>query len=146
MTLKAFSCGLALIAALSSGGTVQAADVKILASNSVRTTLEDIAPLFTRASRHTVALGFGTSAQVAKLMMAGETADLVVITPEEVDQLIKAGRLVGGSRVDIARSLMGVAVRAGAPHLDIGTPDAFRRTPEAAAAMRARGLEPGSGP
>src|SRR6185436_5511597 len=49
----------------------QAAEVKVLASNSVRTMLEDIAPLFARASGHTVTLGFGTSAQVAKRVAAG---------------------------------------------------------------------------
>ena len=74
MKLNGF--GLALIAALSSGGAVQAAEVKVLASNSVRTMLEDIAPLFARASGHKVTLGFGTSAQVAKRMLAGEAADL----------------------------------------------------------------------
>jgi ABC-type molybdate transport system substrate-binding protein len=63
MNLKGL--GLALVATLSWGSTVPAADVKVLASNSVRTMLEDIAPLFERASGHTVTLGFGTSAQVA---------------------------------------------------------------------------------
>lgn len=128
MKRQSFSCGLALIAVLSSGGTVQAAEVKVLASNSVRTMLADITPLFERASGHKVTLGFGTSSQVAKRMLSGESADLVVITPEEVDQLSKAGKVVAGSRVDIARSLMGVGVRAGTTHPDIGTPEALKRT------------------
>ena len=127
MTPKRFAYALALITALSWGGIVQAADVKVLASNSVRTVLADIAPLFERAKGHKVTLGFGTSAQVAKRMLAGEVADLLVVTPEVVDELAKAGKLAGLS-VAIARSLMGVGVRAGAPHPDISTPDALRRT------------------
>jgi molybdate transport system substrate-binding protein len=125
MKLKGFS--LALIAAFLWGGAVQAAEVKVLASNSVRTMLEDVAPLFTRASGHKVTLSFGTSSQVAKRMLAGEAVDLAVITPEEVDQLTKAGKLIGPG-VAVARSLMGVGVRAGAPRPDIGTPDALKRT------------------
>ncbi len=133
MTLDRF--GLALIAALSFGSAVQAAEVKVLASNSVRTMLEDIAPLFEQARGHKVTLGFGTSSQIAKRVMSGEPFDLAVITPAEVDQLTKAGRLASGSSVPIARSLMGVGVRAGAPHPDIATPDALRRTLLAAKAV-----------
>jgi molybdate transport system substrate-binding protein len=125
MAFKAFACGLALAAAVSGGGVVQAAEVKVLASNSVRPMLEDVAPLFARASGHTVALSFGTSAQVAKRMLAGEPADVVVVTPEAIDDLAKQGLI--GARVDIARSLMGIGVRAGAPHPDIGTPEALKR-------------------
>ena len=125
--MKPKGIGVALAAVLSLAATVQAAEVKVLASNSVRTMLEDIAPLFERASGHKVALSFGTSSQVAKRMLAGETVDLAVITPQEVDQMIKAGKLIGPGAA-VARSLMGVGVRAGAKHPDIGTPDALRRT------------------
>jgi molybdate transport system substrate-binding protein len=128
MKLRALSCGLALIAALSSDGMVQAAEVKALASNSVRTMLEDVALLFERASGHKVTLGFGTSAQVAKRMLAGEAADVVVITPEAVDRLAKEGKVVSGSRAEIARSLMGIGMRAGAPRPDIATSEALKRT------------------
>ena len=119
---------LALIATLSWGSAVPAADVKVLASNSVRTMLEDIAPLFERASGHKVALGFGTSAQVAKRVLSGEPADLLVVTPDVVDELTKAGKLAPGASVAIARSLMGVGMRAGAPRPDISTAAALRTT------------------
>jgi ABC-type molybdate transport system substrate-binding protein len=132
------------------GSAVPAADVKILASNSVRTMLEDVAPLFARASGHKVTLGFGTSAQVTKRVIAGEVVDLLVVTPDVVDTLAKAGKLAGavGSlppELQLTTHLSAV-VGAGA-----AAPDAARAlvmfftSPEAAAAMRARGLEPGSG-
>jgi molybdate transport system substrate-binding protein len=104
-----------------------AAEVKVLASNSVRTMLEDVAPLFARASGHTVTLGFGTSAQVAKRVIAGEAVDLLVVTPDVVDELTKAGKLAGPSTA-IARSLMGIGVRSGTSHPAIGTADALRKT------------------
>ena len=123
MNVKAL--GLALIATLLGGSAVPAADVKVLASNSVRTMLEDVAPQFERASGHKVTLGFGTSAQVAKRVIAGEAVDLLVVTPDVVDILEKAGKLAGAS-TSIARSLMGIGVRTGAPHPDIATPAAVR--------------------
>jgi len=132
MNVKAL--GLALIATLSSslfwtlawGSAVQAADVKVLASNSVRTMLEDVAPLFEHASGHKATLGFGTSAQVAKRVIGGEAVDLLVVTPDVVDILEKAGKLAGAS-TSIARSLMGIGVRAGTPYPDIATPATVRK-------------------
>lgn len=112
---------------LSSVQGAQAAEVKVLASNSVRTMLEDVAPLFARASGHTATLGFGISAQVAKRVVAGEAVDLLVVTPDVVDELTKAGRLAGAATA-IARSLMGVGVRSGTPYPDISTPAALRKT------------------
>jgi molybdate transport system substrate-binding protein len=124
MNLRGF---LLVLAAVLSSADAMAADVKVLASNSVRTMLEDVAPLFTRASGHTVTLGFGTSAQVAKRVTAGEAVDLLVVTPDVVDALTKAGKLAGPA-TSIARSLMGVGVRTGTSHPDIGTADALRKT------------------
>jgi molybdate transport system substrate-binding protein len=108
------------------GGRVQATDVKVLASNSVRPMLEDIARLFTRASGHTVTSGFGTSAQVARRVVAGEAVDVLVVTPDVLPTLATAGKLSAGSNAIVARSLIGVGTRAGTPHPDIGTPAALR--------------------
>jgi molybdate transport system substrate-binding protein len=119
--------GLALMA-LSSAHGVQAADVKVLASNSVRAMLEDVALLFTRASGHTVTPGFGTSAQVAKRVVAGEAVDVLVVTPDVLGTLATEGKLSVASNAVVARSLMGIGIRAGAPHPDIGTPAALRTT------------------
>ena len=125
MRFKASLCALALIAPLS---MADAAEIKVLSSNATKTLLEEIGPMFERASGHKVTLGFGTSQQVVKRVQAGEDADLAVITPEAIDQLTKQGKLVAGSQIEIARSLIGIGVRSGAPRPDIGTPDALRKT------------------
>jgi molybdate transport system substrate-binding protein len=57
----------------------------------------------------------------------GAQADLVVTTPETIEDLVKAGKVEAGTRVDFVRSGAGVAVRAGAAKPDIATPDAFKR-------------------
>jgi molybdate transport system substrate-binding protein len=125
MKRRAFLCGLVLS---SLAGTASAAEIKVLSSNAAKTLLEEVAPLFERASGHKVTLGFATSQQVAKLVQGGEAADLVVITPEAIDQLAKQGKVVEGSRIDVARSFVGIAIRAGAPRPDVSTPEALRRT------------------
>ena len=104
-----------------------AAEIKVLSSNAAQAMLKDAAPLFEKQTGHKVVLGFGTSQQVARRIGEGESADLAVITPEAIDQLVKQGRLQAGSQIVIARSLVGVAVRKGAPKPDIATPYALKK-------------------
>ena len=98
MRLHSAVRGLILISLLSLSGAAAAAEIKVLSSNATKTLLEEIAPMFERASGHKVTLGFGTSQQVAKRMDAGETADLVVITPEAIEQLTKQGKVAPARR------------------------------------------------
>ena len=126
MPIKAFLGAIAL--ALLAPSAAAAAEIKVLSSNATKTLLEDIGPMFERASGHKVTLGFGTSQQVVKRMLGGETADLAVVSPEAIDELTKQGKLVPGSQIEVARSLIGIAVRRGAPRPDIDTPDALRKT------------------
>jgi len=58
----------------------------------------------------------------------GETADLVILTRDGLDELAAEGRVVAESMVDLARSFVGIAVKAGAPHPDISCPSALRAT------------------
>jgi len=66
---------------------------------------------------------------------AGESFDVAVLNPPVIDALIKDGKIVAGSRADIGRAGLGVAVRAGAPKPDISSVDAFKRTLLAAKAV-----------
>jgi molybdate transport system substrate-binding protein len=59
---------------------------------------------------------------------SGERADLAILTSDAIDELMASGVLVAGSRVDLARSFVGMAVAPGAPRPDISTVEAFRRT------------------
>lgn len=103
-------------------------EIKVLSSNAAQAMLKVAAPIFEKQTNHKVVLGFGTSQQVAKRIGEGESADLVVITPEAIDQLVKQGKLQTGSQIQVARSLIGVAVKKGAPQPDIRTPEALKKT------------------
>ena len=61
-------------------------------------------------------------------LQRGEPVDVVILAAPALDELIKQGRVVSGSRVDLVRSSIGMAVRAGAPKPDISTVEALKRT------------------
>lgn len=64
--------------------------------------------------------------EVLRRLMDGEPFDLVVLASDAIEQLTRSNRLLAASRVDLVRSSVAVAVRAGAPHPDIGTEPALR--------------------
>jgi molybdate transport system substrate-binding protein len=105
-----------------------AADVKVLSTFGMREVLSEITPQFERATGHKLMIQYGSSAGLKRQIEGGETFDLAIITPPVIDDLTKQGRVAGGMGAVIARSGMGVAVRAGAPRSDISSVDAFKRT------------------
>ncbi len=109
--------------------TAGAAEVRLLSSNAMREALVELAPQFEKASGHKLAMSFVGSADILKQLRAGDVrADVVVLQISSIDEQIAEGRLVPGSRVDFARSLVGAAVRAGAPRPDISSGEALKRT------------------
>jgi molybdate transport system substrate-binding protein len=64
---------------------------------------------------------------IAKRVGGGEVADLVIIAAPSLDRLIAEGKLVSGSRTDVVKSGVGVAVRAGLPKPDISSGEAVKR-------------------
>jgi molybdate transport system substrate-binding protein len=129
MNLTAALRGIALaVGVLALPELAEAAEIKVVSSNAAQAMLKVAAPVFEKQTGHKVILGFGTSQQVAKRVSEGESADLAIITPEAIDQLVAQGKLQAGSRIDVARSLVGVAVKKGAPKPDISTPEALKKT------------------
>ena len=103
-----------------------AAEVNVIASTAMREVLEALVPQFERASGHKVTVSFLSGAVLPVKIKEGAQADLVVTTPQTIDDLVKAGKVVGGTRVDFVLSSAGVAVRAGAAKPDISTPESFK--------------------
>ncbi len=104
-------------------------EIKVLSSIATREAYNELVPQFERASGHTVTTTWSGTTDIMKRMAAGgEVHDLVIISSNELEDLIKQGKIAAGSRVDLAKSGIGVAVRAGAPKPDIGSADALKRT------------------
>ena len=106
----------------------EAAELKVMSAGAMKTIVTELGAEFTRETGHTLALTTGTVGQLRDKILAGEAADVVVMSDTVIDQLIGQGQLARGSRVDIARTGMGVAVREGAPKPDISTPEALKQT------------------
>ncbi len=107
-------------------GQAEAAEITVLSAGAVRSIVTELAQAFEKETGHKVALEFGTVGVTRKRLAAGP-ADLVIMSDVAIDETIKEGALVAGSRVDIARTGMGVGVRDGAPKPDISTADAFKQ-------------------
>jgi molybdate transport system substrate-binding protein len=119
-------------ATLAMTGMAQAADITVLATPGVREAYLALVPQFEKASGNKVATTWSGVADAMKRMKAGEVFDAVILPVERHEELTDTGRLMAGSRTDVARALVGVAVRAGAPKPDVSSPDALKRTLAAA--------------
>ena len=106
-------------------------EVKVMTSGAFSAALLDLAPMFDRATTHkivvaTTTVGTGSSS-IANRLQRGEPADVIIVAGDSVDEYIKAGTVRPGSRVDLARSAIAMAVRAGTPVPDVSSVDAFTR-------------------
>src|SRR5712692_8441091 len=101
---------------------VNAAEITVIASTAMREVMDELVPMFERASGNKVAISFLSGAVLPVKMKEGAPADVVVTTPQTIDDLVAAGRVVANTRVDFVRSGAGVAVRTGAQKPDINTP------------------------
>lgn len=102
-------------------------DIKVLSSIATKEAYLELVPQYEKATGHTVATTWSGTTAIMQKMAAGETYDLVFISSTELEQLIKQGKIVSGSRVDLAKSGIGIAVRKGAPRPDVRTADALKR-------------------
>jgi molybdate transport system substrate-binding protein len=109
-------------------GVAGAAEIKVLSTQAPEQAYRELVPQFEKASGHTITTVFTGTLDVQKRIAAGEAYDLIIMAGPAIDDFIKSGKIVAGSRVNIARSGVGVAVRAGAPKPDIGTTEAVKRT------------------
>jgi len=102
-------------------------DVTVLATTAMKTSFDELAPQFERASGHRLALTFGPSLQLEKRLGEGEGADVAIVSAAGINDLVARGKLVLGSDTAIAGSALGVAVPRGAPKPDLSSADAFKR-------------------
>ncbi len=107
-------------------------DIKGISSMATRLVLADLVAAFEQQSGCRVAIESVGGVDAARRVQAGEALDVVILASDAIDKLIASGHVLAGSRVDLVRSGVAVAVRAGAPRPDIATEDALREAVRAA--------------
>lgn len=126
--MKFASTALAIAVTLVMSQIAKAADINVISGGAFKQVLTALVAQYEKESGNKADLSFQTVGQHLKLIRGGEeTFDVAVLTPEAIDGLIKDGKIVAGSRADLARTGVGVVVKAGAPLPDISTVEAFKR-------------------
>jgi molybdate transport system substrate-binding protein len=115
--------------------------IRVISSMATRALLAELARAYQARTGGGVALESVGGVDAAMRVQVGEAFDIVVLASDAIERLLAAGHLVPGSRVDLARSGVAVAVRAGAPRPEIGSEDAVRR-----AVLAARKIGTSTGP
>lgn len=122
-TAAASMLGLALVLS----PMAEAAELKILAGGSMTGALNELAPPFERATGHKLTIHFDSTPNLIKLATSAPF-DLGVVPVDVFKNAEAKTRFAPGPTTDIARVGYGIAVRAGAPKPDVGTPDALKKT------------------
>jgi len=117
----------AALAGLLLSSLAQAADIAVLAGGATRETILELLPAFESRTGHKVVPTWAPAPVVRRRLAAGEIFDLVIVGADDIDGFIRQGRLAPGSRTDLMKTGVGVAVRAGAARPDIGSVEAVKR-------------------
>lgn len=115
--------------------------ISIISSMATRQLLADLVAKFQQTSAQQVAVESVGGVDAARRVQAGEAFDVVILAANAIGQLTEAGKIVPGSRVDLVKSGVSIAVRAGAPQPDIGSEEAVKQ-----AVLSARSLSYSTGP
>jgi molybdate transport system substrate-binding protein len=121
------------VATLLTGGPASAAEVRVMISAGFFSVYSELAPAFERTSGHRLVTTRGPSMgdspeAIPARLTRGESADVVIMDGGATDELAKRGMVRAESKIELARSLIGMVVRAGAAKPDIGSVDALRNT------------------
>ena len=123
------AAALALVLPLAFAPVAEADDtITVLAGRATQDLLNEMQPALEKATGHKVELIWANASSVRKRMASGESYDVVIIVASDIDLFIKHHQLAPGSRTDLMKTTVAVAVRAGAPHPDISSADAVKRT------------------
>jgi molybdate transport system substrate-binding protein len=129
-TFRAFLLGIA--AALVLTGAASAAEVRVMISGGLTAAYKALVPEFERQTGNKVLTAYGPSMgttvnAIPVRLERGEHADVLIMVGYALGDLVKQGKVIGDSRVDLVKSPIGIAVKAGAPKPDISSADSVKR-------------------
>src|ERR1700712_1170352 len=131
LSIRALAFG--IICVLSFGTAADPPEVRVMISGGLTAAYKALIPEFERATGNKVLTAYGPSMgttvnAIPVRLERGEPADVLIMVGYALGNLIKQGKVVAESQVDLAKSAIGVAVRSGAPKPDIGSAEGLRKT------------------
>jgi molybdate transport system substrate-binding protein len=106
---------------------VSAADLKVISAGAVRGLIAQIIDDYARQTGQKFDFTIGTTGQLRNIIASGQHADLIIVSTPLMGELEKTGKLTAGSRAELGRVGIGVAVRADAAAPDVSTPDVLKK-------------------
>jgi molybdate transport system substrate-binding protein len=106
----------------------RAAELKWLAPVAMKAAASEMAPKFEQASGHKVKIEYATVGAITERLRKGEAADVAIVSGQQIDELLKEGKIAAGSRAEVAKVGFALLIRKGAKKPNIGTVDAFKST------------------
>jgi molybdate transport system substrate-binding protein len=119
---------LALTAGIAFAMTSHAADITVLATPAIKEAYAELVPVFEKQTKHKVITTWVGTADLAKRLNEGATPDVVICASNLLEELVDTSKLMAGSRSDVARSGVGVAVKAGSAKPQFGNEEQLRKT------------------
>ncbi len=112
---------------------VHAAEIRVVTSGGFSAAYDQLIPLYEQATGHKVITSRGASIgnapdSIPSRLARGEQFDIVILADSALDQFIQQGKVKTGSRVDLARSMIGMSVRKGTPKPDISSVEGLKQT------------------
>lgn len=125
---KFAAIGLGLWVAFVHATTAGASELSVYVPRAIATVLDSVGAQFEREAGCKLVVTSDVGARLLRRINAGEPFDVFAGTPAQIDGLIKDGKVIADTRINLVRSGIGMEVRAGAPKPDISTVEAFKRT------------------
>lgn len=120
--------GIALFAGFPQRGAARTGELRVMISDGMKPVIEELTPQIEQATERKLAAEFNSSKNLRDKIQSGEPFDAAIVTTEVLNDLIEKGKVASAGRAEIARTGIGVGVRAGAPKPDISTTEALKRT------------------
>jgi molybdate transport system substrate-binding protein len=126
------SLALGLVAALLLAGSASAAEVRVMISGGLTAAFNALVPEFERQTGNKVITSYGpsmgtTTNAIPMRLDRGEPADVLILVGYALEDLIKKGKAIADSRVDLVKSPIGICVKSGAPKPDISSSESLKR-------------------
>src|SRR5215471_12722487 len=99
--------------------------IRLLSTLALKGAVDRLAAQYQAATGTALDADYAPTVGLLKRLREGEKADVLILTREGLDELVTEGAVVASSRIDLARSYVGLAIKAGDPHPDISTEKAL---------------------